>query len=520
MKTYIVVYLGAMTMALLLTPLVIFVARALNIYDDLDVRKVHAHAMPRIGGVAIAVAMLGMILPVLFLNNMIGDVFRNGDKRILVFLAACFFVFLVGLTDDLVGLRVRTKFLGQFAAALTLCLCGIRVDEITLTQGFVLELGWIAWPFTLVWIIGITNAINLIDGLDGLAAGIAAMTSGVIALFCASTNQPIMAVIMLAMMGSLSGFIFYNYNPARIFMGDGGSLFLGFTLAASCVMCLTPQTTITGMAWPILAMGIPIFDTLFSMLRRFLERRSMFSPDRSHFHHRLLDMGLQHKHAVIVMHLVTLFFAAMGTFLLVSQGTRTLMIFGANLVLLILVFRFVGAVRLFETLGRFRQKQKLDTQGKGRRRDFEKAQLAFRRARTFDQWWQAVQAAADQMQFAWIVLRVKRRNGIIRTMLWRQPTGEEDPGELLDISLPIRQRRRGETLRLSLSVRVAGSLESAGHRVALFSRLVDEYSLKQLSPESGNESTGEKKVATIIEYPQPEPFIREKKYEPAQLKDK
>ncbi len=515
MDTYISVYLGAAILSLLLTPLVIFVARALNIYDDLDARKIHAHAMPRIGGVAIVISMLAMIITVLFLDNAIGEIFRNIETRFLVFLSACFFVFLIGLTDDVAGLRAQTKFFGQLAAAIVLCSCGIRIDEITIVHGVVLKLGIIAWPFTILWIIGITNAINLIDGLDGLAAGIAAITCGVIAMFCAFTDQVVMTVIMLSLLGSLTGFLRYNYNPAQIFMGDGGSLFLGFTLATSSVMCLTSHTTIVGMSWPILAMGVPIFDTLFSMLRRFLERRSMFSPDRSHFHHRLLDMEMQHKHAVIVMHLVTLGFAGMGAFMLVSNGWQTLIIFAANLVLLVLVFRFVGAVRLYETIARLRQKQQLDSQVKSRRRDFEQAQLAFRLAGSFDQWWHAVQAAADQMQLAWIVLQVKCRSGVVRTMIWRERNCQDDATELLDITLPIRQRRQNETLRLSLSVRVDGSLESAGHRVALFSRLIDEYSLKQLTPELKKKSTTKEKVANITDYPSQEPLVYKNKYESA-----
>ena len=138
-----------------------------------------------------------------------------------------------------------------------------------------------------------------------LQQGISAIACGVIAILAIHGGQAVMAVLMLALLGSLCGFLVFNFNPAKIFMGDCGSLFLGFTIAFSGVMCASKSSALVGLALPILALGIPIFDTLFSMLRRFLERRSLFSPDRSHFHHRLLALGLKQRHVVVVSYAVT-----------------------------------------------------------------------------------------------------------------------------------------------------------------------------------------------------------------------
>jgi len=301
MSTYALVYLGAAGLAVLCTPIVVHVARVLNIMDMPGVRKIHAAAIPRIGGAAIMFGMLSMIVLVLLLDNYFGAAFRKMELRVVVLLSAGLFMFFVGLIDDVWDLRVRYKLLAQIFAAVVVCAFGIRIDEIALTNQIVVSLGWLAWPLTVFWIVGVTNAVNLIDGLDGLAAGIAAVTCGVIAIFAIYTGQSVMAVMMLALLGSLTGFLFFNFNPARIFMGDCGTMFLGFILAASSILCATKASTIVGLALPTVAMGVPIFDTFFSIIRRVLDRRSIFSPDRSHIHHRLLDMGLRHRHVVILM---------------------------------------------------------------------------------------------------------------------------------------------------------------------------------------------------------------------------
>ena len=267
MKTYLTVYIGSVLLATLLTPIVIFVARALNIYDDLNARKIHATVIPRIGGIAIVAAMLGLIVPVLWLDNRIGNLFRQAQPQLLGMMAAAMFIFAVGLIDDISHLRARTKLLAQLIAAFGICAVGIRIDRVAVVDWMVLDLGWLSWPVTIFWIVAITNAVNLIDGLDGLAAGISAITCAVIAVFSMYNDQPVMAVLMLALLGSLSGFLFFNFNPARIFMGDCGSLFLGFMLATASVMCTAKSTTIVGLALPSLALGIPIFDTIFKIGR-------------------------------------------------------------------------------------------------------------------------------------------------------------------------------------------------------------------------------------------------------------
>jgi UDP-GlcNAc:undecaprenyl-phosphate GlcNAc-1-phosphate transferase len=193
--------------------------------------------------------------------------------------------------------------LAQIAAASLAFAAGFHIDAVQLPLVGSVSMGVFAGPVTVLWIVGIVNAINLIDGLDGLAAGIvffAGVTNFVVALVSQNT---FVCALMATMLGSVLGFLFFNFNPARIFMGDSGSYFLGFLLGTTSVVggSQTASTAVSILV-PVLALGVPIFDTLFAMVRRYLERRPFFSPDRGHVHHRLLDMGITHRRAVLLLY--------------------------------------------------------------------------------------------------------------------------------------------------------------------------------------------------------------------------
>jgi len=488
MKTYLSVYLGSAFLALVITPVVIWLARRLSIARVPGARHMHTKPISHIGGIAIFLSMIPLTVCVLFLSNVIGDAFRTIPLKVSVLLSATAFMFFVGLIDDIMtkGLRARIKFLAQLIAAIAVCAVGIRIKAVAVADWLTLDFGWFSWPITLLWIVGITNAVNLSDGLDGLAAGISAVVCGVIAVFAVYIGQPVMAVLMLAMLGSLTGFLFFNFNPARIFMGDCGSMFLGFTIASSSVLCQAKSSALVGLALPVVALGVPIFDTLFSMLRRFLERRSMFAPDRRHFHHRLIDLGLNQRHVVITIYVVTLLASGLGMFMMVTRNSNSLLVFLCILLLLLLVFRIVGSIRLRETIAGLQEKYALSSQMKEERRSFEEAQLVFRQAATFHQWWQAVSSAADRMGFWTLSLPLTNRDGTHRTLTWRQDVKTPNFGqeELLKVNVPVRDRRTGPHLNLKAEVCKNGSLESAGRRVSLFTRLMEEHDIAAL-PRNG-----------------------------------
>jgi hypothetical protein len=362
-------------------------------------------------------------------------------------------------------------------AAGLLCYVGVRISALDFTDGFHGEFGWLSCPLTILWIVGITNAVNLSDGLDGLAAGVSAVACAAIAIFAVSSNNTIMAVFMLALLGGLTGFLFFNFNPAKIFMGDCGSLFVGFTIASASVMCLTKSCALVGLALPTLALGIPIFDTFFAILRRFLERRSLFAPDRSHFHHHLIDLGLKQRHAVITIYVATCLATGLGLFMMVRRDAGSLVVFGCLLFLLTLLFRVVGGVRVGSTLAALQNKYLVACREKQDRRAFEDLQLRFRRAGNPKEWWQAVCDAGQGLNFAWVSVTITDAEGRLETRIWRGNAAVSDKANIATMSFPVRNRATGTLLEFEIAIATDGSLESAGRRGALFSRLVDEYGL-------------------------------------------
>ena len=252
-----------------------------------DDRRMHNHPIPRMGGLAI---ILGFMLAVLF--------FVPVSRKVFGLVIGSFIIAGMGFVDDIVSLRASVKFLIQIFAAFVCVRFGLVIDSITwpATQTY-LELGWLAEPLTILWIVFCTNAFNLIDGLDGLAVGITAICS--FFLLAASilffTAEPAAAVILTALIGACLGFIPFNFNPAKIFMGDVGSQFLGFILATVSILGLFKLQT-------VLTFALPLADTGFAVIRRLAHGQSPFHADKGHFHHRLLALGLSQKQTVLVLY--------------------------------------------------------------------------------------------------------------------------------------------------------------------------------------------------------------------------
>ena len=481
-------YFGAACLALIMTPLVIWLARRVGAVDYPGIRSVHHRPIPRIGGVAIYLSALCVLVALLFLSHAGSNRFREMRLQVVTLLGSATGIFLLGLLDDLRGLPARWKFLAELLGAGVLCLAGVRISSIGLGGGSELFLGWLGVPLTILWIVGITNAVNMSDGLDGLAAGIAAIACAVIAIVAvhsstlptggAHDNDVMMALFALTLLGSLSGFLIFNFHPARVFMGDCGSLFLGFTIASMSVVCVSKSTALVGLALPALALGIPIFDTLFSMLRRFLERRSLFAPDRSHLHHRLLEMGLNQRRAVLVIYAVTLVVASLGLFMMLGDGPLAVLVFAVALGLIVLLFHLVGAIRLPDALAGLQQKYRSSCRAQEEQRVFEDLQLRFRQAHGDGRWWPAVCDAAQRMDFAWVSLKATHADGRTETEIWRGPDGSPaDGSQLITMRIPFQNGEPNCVYELEVAIYVNGSFESASHRGTLFGRLLDESEL-------------------------------------------
>lgn len=292
---------------LLLTPLVIKMARKYNLVDiPKDNRRVHSKPMPRVGGIAIVVSMYIGLGIYYLLTKDIPSIALN--EKFIGYALGGLIIFSMGLIDDIKNLRARYKFVFQLAAAVIIYCFGIRISGIKIPFIYtdIIDFGILDFPITLIWIIGITNAVNLIDGLDGLAAGISAISSTALLIIFITTSASLEAIIITAVLvGAVLGFLPYNFNPAKTFMGDCSSNFLGFTLAVVSTLGFAKGYTLLAIIAPILALGVPIFDTLFAMIRRFLKGQPMLKPDGAHIHHRLIKMGLTQRQAVLILYAIT-----------------------------------------------------------------------------------------------------------------------------------------------------------------------------------------------------------------------
>lgn len=356
-QTYLTSFVVAAVAGAALTPVARRVAFAVGAVSIPGGRHIHGQSIARLGGLAIFAAVGATVLTLLVTG--IGGLFLDGSvQRLGLGLAAGSAVmFGVGLYDDVKGLRALYKLFGQIAAAALAWGFGFRLDVIDLPLLPELQTGWLSLPLTVLWIVGIINAINLIDGLDGLAAGVvffAAITNFVVAFLMGTT---FVAVVMATLAGAVLGFLFFNFNPARIFMGDSGSYFLGFVLAACSIAGpLQKASAAVSIAVPVVALGVPIIDTLLAMVRRFLERRPLFSPDRGHIHHRLLDMGITHRRAVLIIYGVTVALCVGAIAIAFGRQWEVgAAILGVSVVLFGLV-RFIGYFEYLSVVSRQKQR--------------------------------------------------------------------------------------------------------------------------------------------------------------------
>jgi UDP-GlcNAc:undecaprenyl-phosphate GlcNAc-1-phosphate transferase len=414
---------------------------------------------------------------VFFLNNTIGQSFRESLTKFIVLLVGAGFIFTVCLIDDLRSVQNYIKLLCLVAVSLAICASGATLSSISVGTWFTLETGLAAWPLTVLWIIIITVCIGVIDGLDGLAAGIAAIVCGTLVLMALWSGQAAMAVLMLALLGSVTGFLFFNFYPAKIFMGDCGSMFLGFLIGAGSIVFQTKSHTLVGLAIPFLVMGVPILDTGFVVLgRRFLGRRSIFAPDRNHLHHRLLDIGLHHRTVVIIIYAVTAICASIGIFMLTVGGRWSVGLLAVGLLFLFSMFACVHGRRCKGILKALKRNLAITNDARKYRRTFEMAQVRMRESTSFTQWWEAVCTMGQKMHFQNIGLWNSRSGRYIRTCMWNVPEDKFGTGQTAKFTLPIRGNGSAEwEIRAHASVN--GFLELSGRQAMLLARLMDEFPL-------------------------------------------
>lgn len=305
--------------SIVLTPLVKRLAFRIGAVDRPNYRKVHARIMPRLGGLAIFGSFLigyFILRPVDPISNAVEPAFIPISAAIII---GAFIIIITGVFDDMLEISAKAKMIGQLlAASIVVIGGGLEISFINLPFGGEIDFGYFSIPLTIVWIIGITNAINLIDGLDGLAAGVssvALITLSIMAFIMGDVFVMSTAAILAA---SSIGFLYYNFHPAKIFMGDTGALFLGFMISVLALMGFK-NVTMVALIIPVIMLGVPISDTFFAIVRRVREKQPISAADKSHLHHCLLNIGFSHRQTVLIIYGIAALFGLAA--LLFSQAT-------------------------------------------------------------------------------------------------------------------------------------------------------------------------------------------------------
>lgn len=326
---------AAFLVSLAVTPFAIKLAKKFNIVDIPNQRKVHTTPTPRMGGIAI---YAGFVVGALLLGVY--------TRQMAALLIATTIVMVTGLVDDMKGISPKLKLLGQLVASLVLVKAGFWLEFITNPfSGGIIDLGWWGIPITVIWLTGISNTINLIDGLDGLSSGVSVIAAVATAVVCVSQGEMLAAILAGVLAAAACGFIPWNFHPAKTFMGDCGSLTLGFVLGALALMGLSKGATVVSVFIPFIILGVPVFDTFFAIIRRLFLKKPIFEADKMHLHHSLLAMGLSHVQTVLTIYFMALVMGLCAVLMAVLTSFQAVIVLIAVIVATCLGAEYIGVLR-------------------------------------------------------------------------------------------------------------------------------------------------------------------------------
>ncbi len=330
----------------LMTPVVKSFAYKVGAIDvPKDARRMHKVPIPRLGGLAI---FIGFMVSILLFANV------RGDRQMQGILLGAVIIVVLGVVDDITPLPAMFKFIIQIIAALIPAMSGVVVQAVSNPNLFSSQAYWVlgnlSIPITVLWIVAITNSVNLIDGLDGLANGVSAISATTMLVIAILVSESQVAIVMAALVGACVGFMPYNMNPAKMFMGDTGATFLGFILATMSIQGLFKMFAVISFAVPFLILGLPIFDTAFAFIRRIAHGQSPMQADRSHIHHRLIDMGLNQKQAVATLYVISAILGLSAVVLTTGGEQKAMLLFVALCVVAVVAARVVFPKEIKEEL--------------------------------------------------------------------------------------------------------------------------------------------------------------------------
>jgi len=341
MLLYLSIFLISLASTILLTPVVRILALKINAIDSPNDRKIHKVPIPRLGGLAIYFGFLIAILFCCLVSRFISPGLDINYSGVLGIILSATILLIIGFVDDVKGISPSIKLVFQILAAFIAIYFGIEITFVKNPLNGFIYLGSASIPITVFWLVGITNSVNLIDGLDGLASGITAIASVTLFFVALSTGQVASAIVFIALAGAAAGFLKYNFHPASIFLGDSGSLFMGFVLASASVLGVLKSTLVIALLIPILILAVPIFDTASTIIRRLRAKVDIFEADSRHIHHRLLEAGLTHREAVMAIYFVCLLLASGALIVTFMNPVESII-----LLFVILIVAAVGAYKI------------------------------------------------------------------------------------------------------------------------------------------------------------------------------
>ncbi|RLA89117.1 MAG: hypothetical protein DRG20_05170 [Deltaproteobacteria bacterium] len=351
------IFISSALFTYLIVPRIITFSYYIKALDQPNQRKIHAHPIPRLGGISIFLPIVLLILSLLLSQF---DIDQNALKGILFGIIT---IFVIGLLDDLYKINPLIKFLGQLLSGTILFRYGIGFEMLRNPFGGVISLKWLSFPATLFWVATIINAFNIIDGLDGLAAGIGIFSSIIMAIFAFNGEDLLPLFLITSMVGSLFAFLRYNFYPASIFLGDSGSMLIGFIIAAISIHSSLKASAAAGIFVPLVALGHPIMEVGISTFRRLLSNVPISKADKDHIHHRLLRMGFSHKASVIILYITTIFFCFIAVILVFANSYFVaffLGIFGAFIFIVANKFEYINISIIQNKLKYIMKKNKKD----------------------------------------------------------------------------------------------------------------------------------------------------------------
>ncbi len=455
----------AVGLCAILAPVTSWIAHRFGILSVPSGRHAHETATPRIGGLAIAAGFFVTLwLGVASLNLPWLAALQLEAKQPLLLIGAGLFMLAGGLWDDVRPMRPATKFAYQMIAATAAWYGGAQIESAHLPFVGLVEFGWFSLPLTLLWIVGITNALNLLDGLDGLAAGVTSMIAagmGVVALYFSEGNA-VVAFIALTLAGASAGFLIHNWYPARVFMGDCGSNFLGFALACISLIGNRKGVAAVGLAASFLLLGLPVIDMLFSIFRRTMQGRSPFSADRGHLHHLLMHLGLSQRRVVMTLYLATLTLGAIGIVTGLKGGPWVGIGFAAAMVMAAVTYRWFG-FRVRNILLRERNWQ----------RAIERTREGVRSLESFGAVWHSLAALSRMMGFGSAELHLYEPDNEEAVAVYRRRNAPPNTSRHLPLCLELGRNKpvRAQLVLCDFRARRSAHLM---HRVALMMPVLEE----------------------------------------------